>query len=91
MLSLATAFVGCTTLVAPTPSGPASESSQRCLPDMTNRVHPVPVAAHQARADPAATALSQFTADALRLAEVVEIVPVLSGIAELAVSSRPEH
>ncbi len=89
-LSLATAFAGCTTLVAPTQQGPATESSQRCVPAMTKRARAAPSRVYEARADSTALASSRFSADALRVAEVIGVLPVLNEIAALQASPGQE-
>lgn len=88
MVFLNTAFGGCTTLVAQTQQGAATESSQRCVPGMTKRARAAPSRVQEARADSTALASSRFSADALRVAEVIGVLPVLNEIAALEASQR---
>ena len=88
MVFLTTALGGCTTLVAPTQQGAATESSQRCVPAMTQRARAAPSRVQEARADSTALASSRFSADALRVAEVIGVLPVLNEIAALEASPR---
>ena len=84
------ALTGCTTLVAPTQQGPATEYSQRCSVAMMKRAGAVPNADHMAPAVPTPLASSQFSPDALRVAEIVGAISILNEIAELTLSHRQE-
>src|SRR5512132_37107 len=79
---IAIVCAGCTTVVAPTQQGAATESSQRCVPAMTKRAR-VEWRMDEARAESAMLASSRFSADALRVAELIGVLPVLNEIAAL--------
>ena len=90
MGSLTIACVGCTTLVASTQQGAATESSQRCVPAMTKRARAVPWRGDEQRVESTALAASRFSSDALRVAEVIGVLPVLNEIAALEATPQPE-
>lgn len=83
-------LVSCTTLAPPARQGPAAESSQRCVPDMTKRAHSAGPMVEPAPARPTDRASSEFSADALRVAEVIGVLPVLNEIADLEGSPRSD-
>ncbi|ULA58693.1 MAG: hypothetical protein LZF60_80085 [Nitrospira sp.] len=73
---------GCTTVLAPTHQGAANESSQRCAPAMAKRAKTALAAGSQASVTPSIATLSRFSADALEVAEVAGVVPLLNHVAE---------
>jgi hypothetical protein len=89
-LSLTITSAGCTTLVAPAQQGPATESSQRCIPAMTKRARAVSAKLHEAPVEATAPASSRFSAEALRVADIIGVMPVLNRIAALEASPRQE-
>ncbi len=81
---------GCTTVVPPA-HGSAEEPKQRCVPAMTKRARPGQAAARPLPVAPTTGALSRFSADALRVADVVGVVPLLNRIAGLTESARQDN
>ncbi len=81
VLACMTACLGCTTLLPPTQQGAATESTQRCVPAMTKRARAAPMPRQQERAASSASASSRFSIDALRVADVIGVLPVIEEIA----------
>jgi hypothetical protein len=78
---------GCSTVIAPAHQGSANESSQRCVPAMTKRARTAPAAADQIPRKPTTEARSRFSPDALQVAEVAGVVPLLNQMARQGESS----
>lgn len=81
---------GCATVIPPTRQGSANESSHRCVPAMTKRARTVPATHDQASVTPSAEARSTFSFDALQVADVAGVVPLLNHIARHAGSARED-
>ena len=81
VLLIVASIGGCTTVLTPPHQSAANESSQRCVPAMTKRARSAPAAEDQTLAKPTAEALSRFSADALQVAAVARVVPLLNHIA----------
>lgn len=89
-LLIAASIGGCTTVLTPVHHGAANESNQRCVPAMTKRARSAPAAADHTLVKPTAEALSKFSADALQVAEVAGVVPLLNHIATNTGAARQD-
>ena len=78
---------GCTTVLPPADHGAANESSQRCVPAMTKRAR-VAAAGDETPVTPTTEARSRFSSDALQVAEVVGVLPLVNHLASDTGSSR---
>ncbi len=81
---------GCTTVLPPSDHGAANESSQRCVPAMTKRARVTAAAGNEASITPTSEARSRFSPDALQVAEVVGVVPLVNHLASHRGSSRQD-
>ncbi len=84
------ALMGCTTVADSTQQGPATEQSQRCVPSSAKRARAFSSTFSVPSAPPTAAAAARFSPEALRIAEVVGVLPLLNEISELSASSRQE-
>ena len=81
---------GCTSVLAPAHQGATNETSQPCVPAMTKRARMAAAPGQQTPVAPTPEALSRFSSDALRVAQVARVMPLLNHLASQAESSR-EH
>ncbi len=72
---------GCTTVIAPAHQGSAENLGQLCVPAMTKRTRAGTLLTRQLNVSPTREAFSRFSPDALQVAQVVGVIPLLNHIA----------